>query len=256
MRGFLPGKSNSAWAKAFEFIREDFTISYDLNLHKNSAYSILMKAGLVVYTKGSFRLSKSGKKLYAETKKKGETLSRGLPIQNKKLYTDIELIKSLNWQRIKILDKLCVSDESTLIVGGIHFVKGSSVMGPLELELRVSSILEDLSHGMAPPPTVIGYQRLDLFSPGVVWFKTESGLHTIQEIYFDVVFYYMDKFNHDPQLLWLDYPDVSYLIVKTDTMGSNQFEGGVVAIVADCKVDEVWTNVLDIESDMFVEIKE
>ena len=243
-----------AWARVYKLILDGQSIPYSQDLHKDSVYKLLMGEGLVQYTKGSFRLTTSGKMLYRQTKKKEETLSRGLPIQNKKFHTDINLIKSLNWQRIKILDKLCVSDESTLIVGGIHFVKGSSVMGPLELELRVSSILEDLSHGMALPPTVIGYQRLDLFSPGVAWFKTESGLHTIQEIYFDAVFYYMDKFNHDPQLLWLDYPDVGYLIVKTDTMGSNQFEGGVVAIVADCKVEEEWSSKFDPESDQFVEL--
>lgn len=246
----MVGVEREAWLWVLGSTSSGFRLNYSIEAHRNGSIKYLLKKGLLTYAEdGGLVLSDKGINLYHHYCSLQDTLITGLPITGKELIVDSEYIEELDWVKTTVFSKRVLFDGSCMVVGIFDKLLDRPITDIFNLELKISSILDDIGNGFGVPVTPFAYQRLSLMDPGLVWFRSELGLFSIQEAYYDFLFSHLGKWMLNVGLALL-IQDKRYLVVHYSHT-KLKLDHDVVGIVAECVADDWPALDLGLEDEVF-----
>jgi len=247
------GVEREAWSWVLGSTSRDFRLDYNIESHRNGSIKYLLKRGFLTYADdGGLVLSDKGIDTYHHYCSLRDSLLTGLPIAGKELIVDSSYIEGLDWVKTTVFSKRVLFDGSCMVVGIFDKLLDRPTADIFNLELKISSILDDIGNNFGVPVTPLAYQRLSLMDPGLVWFRSELGLFSIQEVYYDFLFSHLGKWMLNVGLALL-IQDKRYLVVHYDHT-KLKLEHSVVGIVAECVADDWPVLDLGLEDEVFQEI--
>lgn len=236
------------WYNTKDDVIDSTTMSDD---DKEIILHLLLKGYLVKKSGKIFCYSELGSVYYERLKAHAKKLAAGIPARDKPVMFSVDKYLKVNWLRGQYNSKRRFLTDGKVVICSTRIFGDDTLRVPKRViskcpvkieklvRTQVSSFLLELDR--APKVEPYKFQRLDMFSPGKVWFKEKDGfiVHPMAEFYYDYIYAYSNRVIIDDTVKVVPYNGMTIFVFQTERLlPSELFSGSVIAYIAGLKSKE------------------